>query len=156
MMALIDRNGRIEGALDPWMTQLSAQLLAAFPLLPGLDVLPDTIPAPRVSVVDGPNLASLSIAETDEADEYLSATLTKNERITAKDWFQDVRHLDFDFDEDAQGADDGDVEDADGEEGEEGEDKSLYCFCQKLSYGEMIACDNPACTYQWASSRYFR
>ncbi|KAG8986918.1 Histone acetyltransferase complex subunit [Tulasnella sp. 427] len=29
------------------------------------------------------------------------------------------------------------------------EDKQLYCFCRKLSYGEMIACDNDDCHYQW-------
>ncbi|KAG9051028.1 Histone acetyltransferase complex subunit [Tulasnella sp. UAMH 9824] len=29
------------------------------------------------------------------------------------------------------------------------EDKQLYCFCRKLSYGEMIACDNDNCHYQW-------
>ncbi|PCH40944.1 hypothetical protein WOLCODRAFT_24379 [Wolfiporia cocos MD-104 SS10] len=51
-----------------------------------------------------------------------------------------------DPDEDAEGEDD--VDDA-LEEGGDAEDKELYCFCQKLSYGEMIACDNPNCRYQW-------
>ncbi|GBE79810.1 hypothetical protein SCP_0210110 [Sparassis crispa] len=49
-------------------------------------------------------------------------------------------------DEDAEGEED--VDEA-MEEGGEGEDKELYCFCQKLSYGEMIGCDNPQCRYQW-------
>lgn len=49
-------------------------------------------------------------------------------------------------DEDAEGEDD--VEDA-GDDGEDNEDKSLYCFCQKMSYGEMVACDNPKCPYSW-------
>ncbi|CCL98240.1 uncharacterized protein FIBRA_00234 [Fibroporia radiculosa] len=52
----------------------------------------------------------------------------------------------LDADEDAEGEDD--VEDG-MEEGGDAEDKELYCFCQKLSYGEMIACDNPNCRYQW-------
>ncbi|OBZ70433.1 Chromatin modification-related protein png1 [Grifola frondosa] len=51
-----------------------------------------------------------------------------------------------DQDEDAEGEED--LEDAT-EEGGDAEDKELYCFCQKLSYGEMIACDNPDCRYQW-------
>ncbi|KAI0722723.1 hypothetical protein C8Q76DRAFT_719988 [Earliella scabrosa] len=45
-----------------------------------------------------------------------------------------------------------DDEDAEGEEDEDGadaEDQELYCYCQKLSYGEMIACDNEKCRYQW-------
>ncbi|KAJ7293750.1 hypothetical protein C8J57DRAFT_1444874, partial [Mycena rebaudengoi] len=39
--------------------------------------------------------------------------------------------------------------DADGEEDGEGEDENLYCFCQKQSYGDMIACDNDNCPYEW-------
>ncbi|KAJ7071466.1 hypothetical protein C8F01DRAFT_1110645 [Mycena amicta] len=39
--------------------------------------------------------------------------------------------------------------DADGEEEGEGEDENLYCFCQKQSYGDMIACDNDDCPYEW-------
>ena len=34
----------------------------------------------------------------------------------------------------------------------EGEaDDTLYCFCQKKSYGEMIGCDNENCLYEWVS-----
>jgi len=57
--------------------------------------------------------------------------------------------FDFDYGEEIQGAEEAEAEEGEGEEGEEGEDKELYCFCQKLSYGEMIACDNPDCPYQW-------
>jgi chromatin modification-related protein YNG2 len=59
--------------------------------------------------------------------------------------------FDFDYGEEIQGAEEAEAEEGEGEEGEEGEDKELYCFCQKLSYGEMIACDNPDCPYQWVS-----
>ena len=24
-----------------------------------------------------------------------------------------------------------------------------YCFCNNVSYGDMIACDNEACMYEW-------
>ncbi|KAI1796121.1 hypothetical protein LXA43DRAFT_970036 [Ganoderma leucocontextum] len=47
-------------------------------------------------------------------------------------------------DEDAEGE-----EDEAGEDGADAEDQELYCYCQKLSYGEMIACDNEECKYQW-------
>lgn len=74
-------------------------------------------------------------------------------------------------DEDAEGEDD--VEEGNGDEDEDNEDKTLYCFCQKMSYGEvcvvsvlsimmliliitnfyqMVACDNSECTYQWVGS----
>ena len=38
-------------------------------------------------------------------------------------------------DEDAEGDDD--VEEGNGDEDEDNEDKTLYCFCQKMSYGEV-------------------
>ncbi|CCE62868.1 hypothetical protein TPHA_0D02300 [Tetrapisispora phaffii CBS 4417] len=33
--------------------------------------------------------------------------------------------------------------------GDEEEDKTLYCFCQSVSYGEMVACDGANCKYEW-------
>lgn len=30
-----------------------------------------------------------------------------------------------------------------------GEDNQLYCFCRQVSYGNMIACDNKDCKYEW-------
>ena len=50
-------------------------------------------------------------------------------------------------DEDAEGEDD--VEDEAMEENGDQEDEQVYCFCQKLSYGEMVGCDNDDCRYQW-------
>ncbi|EXJ59471.1 uncharacterized protein A1O5_12096 [Cladophialophora psammophila CBS 110553] len=34
-------------------------------------------------------------------------------------------------------------------EDEEGEDDKRYCFCNQRSYGEMVACENDDCPYQW-------
>lgn len=33
--------------------------------------------------------------------------------------------------------------------GEEDRDETLYCFCQRVSYGEMIGCDSENCRYEW-------
>lgn len=33
--------------------------------------------------------------------------------------------------------------------GEDERDETLYCFCRKVSYGEMIGCDNEDCKYEW-------
>ncbi|KAK3606267.1 hypothetical protein CHS0354_037943, partial [Potamilus streckersoni] len=27
--------------------------------------------------------------------------------------------------------------------------KSVWCFCQKEEYGQMVACDNQTCQFQW-------
>ncbi|KAI0842865.1 inhibitor of growth proteins N-terminal histone-binding-domain-containing protein [Hypoxylon sp. FL0890] len=32
---------------------------------------------------------------------------------------------------------------------EEDEEGKKYCLCQHVSYGDMVACDNPACPYEW-------
>jgi chromatin modification-related protein YNG2 len=37
--------------------------------------------------------------------------------------------------------------DHDDEEG--GEDTTTYCFCEQVSYGEMVACDNDSCAREW-------
>ena len=41
---------------------------------------------------------------------------------------------------------DGPVEEEDDEEG--GDDKK-YCTCRSVSYGNMVACDNEECEYEW-------
>ncbi|KAI5123408.1 hypothetical protein M0805_006114 [Coniferiporia weirii] len=52
---------------------------------------------------------------------------------------------DVDGDNDADA--DGDIDDP--EESGDPEDKTLYCYCMKTSYGEMVGCDNDNCPYQW-------
>ncbi|KAI0752772.1 hypothetical protein C8Q80DRAFT_1148148 [Daedaleopsis nitida] len=41
------------------------------------------------------------------------------------------------------------MDDEDAEGDDDAEDQEPYCYCQKLSYGEMIACDNESCRFQW-------
>ncbi|KAG9238353.1 hypothetical protein BJ875DRAFT_451372 [Amylocarpus encephaloides] len=43
---------------------------------------------------------------------------------------------------------DGDEEMLDGDE-EDGADDRKYCTCQSVSYGDMVACDNEQCPYEW-------
>ncbi|CAJ2500967.1 Uu.00g038200.m01.CDS01 [Anthostomella pinea] len=61
-----------------------------------------------------------------------------------------------DADGDEEMADrDEDVSDGSGGSGgsggsdEEDEEGKRYCLCQHVSYGDMVACDNPACPYEW-------
>ena len=54
--------------------------------------------------------------------------------------------------EDAEGDEDVEMEDAEGEgeEEDEGEgDDRKYCTCRSVSYGNMVACDNDDCPYEW-------
>lgn len=34
-------------------------------------------------------------------------------------------------------------------EEDEAADTQLYCFCQQVSYGDMVACDDANCRYEW-------
>lgn len=43
---------------------------------------------------------------------------------------------------------DGDEEAGDPDDEEGGDDKK-YCTCQSVSYGDMVACDNESCPYEW-------
>jgi inhibitor of growth protein 3 len=40
------------------------------------------------------------------------------------------------------------VGDADEDDEEAGDDKK-YCLCHNVSYGDMVACDNDNCPYEW-------
>lgn len=32
---------------------------------------------------------------------------------------------------------------------QDGDEDALYCFCQRVSYGEMVGCDGEDCKYEW-------
>jgi sulfite reductase alpha subunit-like flavoprotein len=86
----------IDGALDPWMAQLRETLLDIYPLSPGLEVLEETgTPPPRVQM----KKASAPISIMDHHPPGHIATVRCNQRITAQDWYQDVRHIEFSFNE---------------------------------------------------------
>ncbi|KAF2964911.1 hypothetical protein GQX73_g8663 [Xylaria multiplex] len=57
---------------------------------------------------------------------------------------KDEEMADRDDDEDVSGSDG--VSGIDDEEDEEGK---RYCLCQAVSYGDMVACDNPSCPFEW-------
>jgi inhibitor of growth protein 3 len=42
-----------------------------------------------------------------------------------------------------------DMADAEEVEEEEQEDDRKYCFCQRVSFGEMVGCENDKCPYEW-------
>ncbi|CDO69942.1 hypothetical protein BN946_scf184836.g16 [Trametes cinnabarina] len=92
----------VDGALGPWMQQLSAVLVHTFPLPDGVEPeSPDSLPPPRVSISNAAPGSQLTRKDPLVADrEYHLATVTCNRRLTAEDWYQDVRHFEFSFDED--------------------------------------------------------
>lgn len=79
-------------------------LLELYPLPAGVEVSTrDSLPPPRVSIEEASPGALLETVDSLETDpSYYSVTLSCNTRITAEDWYQDVRHLEFDFEEDVR------------------------------------------------------
>ena len=92
---------RYDGVLGPWIAGLIETLNTLHPLPSGLDVLPQNqLPPPRVSIQAvscNEGLAGEILPQEPET-EYHEAFLKENRRITAQDWYQDVRHLEFGFD----------------------------------------------------------
>ncbi|KAJ3811563.1 riboflavin synthase domain-like protein [Lentinula aff. lateritia] len=88
----------IDGALEPWLGTLSKSLLELMPLPHGLDILlSNQTPPARVLLV---NCSNPQVAMNDPLDhdhDYGLATVKCNTRLTAQDWYQDVRHIEFDF-----------------------------------------------------------
>jgi hypothetical protein len=88
---------RTDGAFDPWISNLTDALLRLFPLPPHLLPLPaEELPTPRVT------LLSAILEDLQDApdplvgdDRYHTFELIRNDRITADDWYQDVRHFEF-------------------------------------------------------------
>ncbi|KAI9220085.1 NADPH-dependent diflavin oxidoreductase 1 [Blastocladiella britannica] len=85
----------IDGTLDPWLNGLWQILMQQFPLPPGFTIVPEeTLLPPRYRLVpasDEPHL------EADPhrwlGDDAVMGTLSRNDRLTATDHFQDVRHI---------------------------------------------------------------
>ncbi|KAI0447780.1 inhibitor of growth proteins N-terminal histone-binding-domain-containing protein [Xylaria telfairii] len=61
----------------------------------------------------------------------------------------------IDIDKDEEMADRDDDEEVSGSDGvsgiddDEDEEGKRYCLCQAVSYGDMVACDNPTCPFEW-------
>ncbi|KAI0319420.1 riboflavin synthase domain-like protein [Amylostereum chailletii] len=86
-----------DGALDPWIESLTDRMLQFNPLPPGVSKPPyGALHAPRVhlSPANQDDLAS-STDPLSTAEGYHTFELKCNSRITASDWYQDVRHFEF-------------------------------------------------------------
>ncbi|KAJ7116343.1 hypothetical protein C8R44DRAFT_792242 [Mycena epipterygia] len=89
----------IDGALEPWMDKLLEALLRTFPLPHNLEIIPaDTMPPARVSMAQD----TASIPSVPVNRNFYLTTVNCNTRITSDDWYQDVRHLEFGFDDEIQ------------------------------------------------------
>ena len=83
------------------MEEMFETLLTNYPLPDSLQVLPASqLPDPRISIAVQEEATVTPLLPEEPATVYHDAVLIKNERITAPDWYQDVRHLTLTFKED--------------------------------------------------------
>ncbi|KAA1467026.1 riboflavin synthase domain-like protein [Dentipellis sp. KUC8613] len=87
----------LDGVVDPWIKKLLDELLHLYPLPLGSQIEPaDTLPPPRVRLSPATPDQLLGRPEPLEQDpRFHSFEVIKNERITASDWQQDVRHFEL-------------------------------------------------------------
>jgi sulfite reductase alpha subunit-like flavoprotein len=84
------------------MTQLCNAILKLYPLPSNLSVLEEnSAPHPRILMKNASVAAGVITTQPIESDpRYHTATVLCNRRITAGDWYQDVRHIEFSFQDD--------------------------------------------------------
>lgn len=91
---------RIDGALNPWIDQLSSTLLEIYPLPDGvIPAAASGLPPPRVTMKPKGGTNSTIPDPLSLDKQYHAAKLQCNRRITSPDWYQDVRHIELSFDD---------------------------------------------------------
>ncbi|KAB5591608.1 hypothetical protein CTheo_4956 [Ceratobasidium theobromae] len=86
-----------DGVVDPWIETLFERVNQAYPLPPGLEVLPGaSLYPPMLEITPWPRhqaqIHSTTASQTPSQALY-DMTLTQNARITEDHWYQDVRHV---------------------------------------------------------------
>jgi sulfite reductase alpha subunit-like flavoprotein len=102
-VVMISDSQSIDGGLLPWIETFLEALLR-------YSHMPTDVPPPQMWTIHPPRVKFVPAEDTSEdnpeplrhLDNYHSATVRCNERITAQDWFQDVRHLELDIGDDIQ------------------------------------------------------
>ncbi|KAF5341537.1 hypothetical protein D9758_012557 [Tetrapyrgos nigripes] len=90
----------LDGALEPWIVGLMDTLCELMPLPEGVQVIPANHAFPSRVRLKPTTLSAIFEDPLDTDPLYHNARVKANQRITAPDWYQDVRHLEFDFEDD--------------------------------------------------------
>ncbi|KIY67544.1 riboflavin synthase domain-like protein [Cylindrobasidium torrendii FP15055 ss-10] len=96
-----------DGALFPWTESLLCVLAGLYDVEPPVESETQyTLPSPRATLslatAVGPSPVSQAKASLSRDSTYHNATMKTNARMTADDWYQDVRRFEFTFDEDIE------------------------------------------------------
>ncbi|KAG8942817.1 NAPDH-dependent diflavin reductase [Tulasnella sp. 419] len=86
----------VEGALTPWIESLFNVLDDLYPGTREVEFIPSTeLPPPRARLQITTKKSATGRLLEESQLEGVAVTLTKNSRITAEGWYQDVRHIEF-------------------------------------------------------------
>ncbi|ORZ00667.1 hypothetical protein BCR43DRAFT_452752 [Syncephalastrum racemosum] len=103
----------LDGALDPWAKAVWDEIMTKYPLPPGQDILPDEVlldPSFRIQFSEAAqDLPEPAIASDGSISGQFNMKVMSNDRITAADHFQDVRHLVLESDSDELSYKPGDI-----------------------------------------------
>ena len=94
----------IDGALDEWIPKL-LQALKTNGFCTSTPVETEApLPLPRITISTPESSSSRGTALDDfiPSAGFFAGTIRCNKRITASDWYQDVRHIEFEFEDDIQ------------------------------------------------------
>ncbi|USP77853.1 hypothetical protein yc1106_05127 [Curvularia clavata] len=103
----------IDGSFLPWSTKLRQHLLEAYPIPNGVEPIPDNVlldpkwlleSADKISITSNDQEANGQLSDVPPPDLLnipggLTAKITRNERVTPSDHWQDVRHIKFEIPE---------------------------------------------------------
>lgn len=96
----------IEETFVPWLNRTVEAMLAFLPppLASSSKLVPTTeLPPPLYSLERGTTALSISNGHNERLDRgWRWATLRRNSRVTSEEWWQDVREVDLELDEDDQ------------------------------------------------------
>lgn len=82
------------------MDEMFETLLTNLPLPEDLQILPASqLPNPRINIALQDTKTPIPFLFEEPATVYHDALLIKNQRITSPEWYQDVRHVTFSFQE---------------------------------------------------------
>ncbi|KAI8393659.1 uncharacterized protein BYT42DRAFT_551807 [Radiomyces spectabilis] len=87
----------VDGGLSPWLKDLWQNIMRKYPLPMGTELIPDDVllpPSVRIEFLsgDGKDRMASFVQQQREPGEY-DLIVKQNQRITAEDHFQDVRHV---------------------------------------------------------------
>ncbi|KAI9316606.1 hypothetical protein BX666DRAFT_2019230 [Dichotomocladium elegans] len=86
----------LDGGLDPWLSAIWERIMEKYPLPDGVGVIPEEVllePTFRIEMISEQESVNMGVQSKPLADGEFSMHVKSNDRITAQDHFQDVRHL---------------------------------------------------------------